>query len=234
MVIGYFQVILKKLLNLIIVIVAVAALAGIVYIVFFYDFTGKKITNEEKKISSPRGEIQPEEKTVVLSSENQKDLSVGKREISESEIAQENLKRMAASFAERFGSYSNHSNYSNISDLKIFMTDTMAAWADGFIEEIKAKQGASDIYYGVTTKAVATEVKKFDEGAAATAGQAGQAGQAAAGAGQAGEAEILVKTQKREASGTMDKAVVTYQDILIFFAKKNDSWKVDRAEWQEK
>jgi len=81
---------------------------------------------------------------------------------------------------------------------------------------------------------VATEVKKFDEGAAATAGQAGQAGQAAAGAGQAGEAEILVKTQKREASGTMDKAVVTYQDILIFFAKKNDSWKVDRAEWQEK
>lgn len=211
-----------------------AALAGIVYIVFFYDFTGKKITNEEKKISSPRGEIQPEEKTVVLSSENQKDLSVGKREISESEIAQENLKRMAASFAERFGSYSNHSNYSNISDLKIFMTDTMAAWADGFIEEIKAKQGASDIYYGVTTKAVATEVKKFDEGAAATAGQAGQAGQAAAGAGQAGEAEILVKTQKREASGTMDKAVVTYQDILIFFAKKNDSWKVDRAEWQEK
>jgi len=230
---------IKKLLNLIIVIVAVAALAGIVYIVFFYDFIVKKITNEEKKISSPRGEIQPEEKTVVLSSENQKDLSVGKREISESEIAQENLKRMAASFAERFGSYSNHSNYSNISDLKIFMTDTMAAWADGFIEEIKAKQGASDIYYGVTTKAVATEVKKFDEGAAATAGQAGQAAAGAtagatAGAGQAGEAEILVKTQKREASGTMDKAVVTYQDILIFFAKKNDSWKVDRAEWQEK
>ncbi len=203
----------RKFLNLIVIIIALVALAGIVYVVFFYDFIGKDRVSEEKKIFFPPEEIQEEGETIVLSSENQKGLSTGKREISQSEISEENLKRMAASFAERFGSYSNHSNYSNISDLKIFMTNTMQAWADGFVEEIKAKQGSSDIYYGVTTKAVATEVKKFDEGA--------------------GQAEILVKTQKRESSGTMDNAAVTYQDILIFFINESNSWKVDKAEWQK-
>jgi hypothetical protein len=204
----------KKLLNLIIVIIALAALAGVVYVVFFYDFTGKNIISGEKKIFSPTEEIQGEEETAVLSSENQQGLSAGKREISESEINQENLKRMAAAFAERFGSYSNHSNYSNISDLKIFMTGAMQVWADEFLEEIKAKQGPGDAYYGVTTKAISAEVKRFDD--------------------SAGQAEILVKTQKREASETMDNAVVTYQDILIVFSKENNSWKVDRAQWQEK
>ncbi|MFA4833937.1 MAG: hypothetical protein WC619_03770 [Patescibacteria group bacterium] len=203
----------KKFLNLIIAIIALAALTGIVYIVFFYDFTGKNIVSEEKKISSPPEETGGGGETMVLSSENQKGLSAGGKEMSQSEIAQENLKRMAASFAERFGSYSNHSNYSNISDLKIFMTGTMQAWADRFMEEIKAKQGSGDIYYGVTTKAVSAEVKVFDEGA--------------------GQAEILVKTQKREANETMDNASVAYQDILITFSKESGSWKVDKAEWQE-
>ncbi|MDD5290541.1 MAG: hypothetical protein PHZ04_00280 [Patescibacteria group bacterium] len=203
---------IKRFLNLIIALVSLAALAGLVYIVFFYDFTGKNIISREKNVSAPSAETGSEEETVVLSSENQKDLLAGKREISESEIAQENLKRMAASFAERFGSYSNHSSYSNISDLKIFMTSAMQAWADKFVEETKAKQGPNDAYYGVTTKAVAVEVKMFNEGA--------------------GQAEILVNTQKRESSGTMDNVSLTYQNILISFVKEADSWKVDGAEWQ--
>jgi len=31
----------------------------------------------------------------------------------------------------------------------------------------------------------------------------------------------------------MDNAAVTYQDILIFFIKESNSWKVDKAEWQK-
>jgi len=199
---------------LIVVIIALTALAGLVYIVFFYDFTGKNIISKEGKKTSFQEEAAPEEKTVVLSSENQKDLTAGKREISQSEISEENLIRMAASFAERFGSYSNHSNYSNISDLKIFMTENLQVWADKFIEETKLREGYSDTYYGISTKAVSTEIKKFDEGI--------------------GQAEILVKTQRRESSGTIDNAEVIYQDILISFIKEGNSWKVDKAEWQEK
>jgi len=213
LIIDYFQVMLKKLLNLIIVIVAVAALAGIVYIVFFYDFTGKKITNEEKKISSPRGEIQPEEKTVVLSSENQKDLSVGKREISESEIAQENLKRMAASFAERFGSFSNQSNYGNLEDLKIFMSAKMQAWSENYISREREINIDSSIYFGVITKSISSEIKKFDE--------------------NSGTAEILVSTKKSETKGRENIANY-YQNIILKFIKEKEVWKVDEANWQEK
>ncbi|MDD5031723.1 MAG: hypothetical protein PHR36_01605 [Patescibacteria group bacterium] len=203
----------KKLLNFIIITIAIAALAGIIYIIFFHDFTGKNLISGEKKVSSPSAETEGEG-VIVLSSENQKDLSAGGEGISESEIVRESLKRMAIAFAERFGSYSNHSNYSNISDLKVFMTGAMQVWADRFIEETKAERGTSDVYYGITTKAIASEIKEIDE--------------------SAGQAEILVKAQKREASGTMDNTAVTYQDILISFAKENSFWKVDRAEWQEK
>lgn len=205
----------KKLLNLMVIIVALAALAGIVYVIFFYDFTGGNIfTGEKKEAPVEKKTEKPAEEITAQPATEGKKLETGKREISASEINLENLKRVAASFAERFGSYSNHSNYSNISDLKIFMTDAMQAWADGFIEEIKAKQGSSDIYYGVTTKTVSTEVKNFDE--------------------DTGQAEILVKTQRRESTGTMDNASIIYQDILISFVRERDSWKVDKAEWQEK
>ncbi|MDD5071400.1 MAG: hypothetical protein PHQ42_01560 [Patescibacteria group bacterium] len=202
----------KKLLNLLIAVIFLAALAGIVYVLFFYDFTGKNMGGEEREIFSPPEEFREEGEIMVLSSENQKNLTEGKGEMSQSEITRENLKRMAAFFAERFGSYSNHSNYNNIFDLKIFMTGSMQVWADKFVEETKAGRGASDVYYGVTTKAVAAEISGIDEGA--------------------GRAEILVKTQKREASGTMENSLVSYQDILLFFIEENNFWKVDRAEWQ--
>jgi hypothetical protein len=204
----------KKLLNFLVIIVALAALAGIVYILFFYDFTGKNMGGEEKKIFSLPEEFPEEGEIMVLSSENQKNLVGGREEMSQSEITRENLKRMAAFFAERFGSYSNHSNYNNIFDLKIFMTGSMQVWADKFVEETKTGWGSSDVYYGVTTKAVEAEIKEIDE--------------------SAGWAEILVKTQKREASGTMENTLVSYQDILLFFVEENNFWKVDRAEWQTK
>jgi hypothetical protein len=90
----------------------------------------------------------------------------------------------------------------------------MQVWADKFVEETKTGWGSSDVYYGVTTKAVEAEIKEIDE--------------------SAGWAEILVKTQKREASGTMENTLVSYQDILLFFVEENNFWKVDRAEWQTK
>ena len=63
------------------------------------------------------------------------------------------------------------------------------------------------------TKAIFQEVKKFDD--------------------DVGEAEILVKTQRREATGTMTNTTNFYQDIIIAFLKNGNAWKVDRANWQE-
>lgn len=192
---------------------ALAILAGIFYIVLFYDFGRINIFTGEKKETPVQEEAaKPVEEIVARPIDEEKNLDVGGGEIEKSAISAESLKRIALSFAERFGSYSNHSNYSNILDLKIFMTDDMRAWADKFVQEAKVKDKYSDIYYGTTTKAILVQEKKFDE--------------------DTGQAVFLVKTQRRESMGDMGNASTIYQDVLLFFVKERDSWKVDKAEWQ--
>jgi hypothetical protein len=197
-------------------IAALAVLAGIFYVIFFHDFTGGNIitgNKEENNIEEIINQDMVEEIKVQPADENkiQEIVSVS---TSESEVGEESLKRIASSFSERFGSYSNHSGYSNILDLKIFMTKSMQVWADEFVRETKAKEEYGGIYYGITTKAVSAEVKKFDD--------------------DTGQADIFVDTQRRESAGEMGNATISYQSILISFIRENGSWKVNRAEWQEK
>ncbi len=122
------------------------------------------------------------------------------------------LERMASSFAERFGSYSNQAGFSNIYDLQVFMTANMQKWSIDYIEQMKKKQADSLIYYGITTMAVTTELKSFDD--------------------DEGKAEALIKTQRRESVGTFDNSKTFYQDISIYFVKENGVWKVDKAAWK--
>lgn len=123
-----------------------------------------------------------------------------------------NLTKTAAVFAEKFGSYSNQeAGYDNIRDLRIFMTDAMKVWSERFIVESGAKT-ADDIYYGVTTKALSSKMINFNEDEA--------------------RAEIMIKTQRREAIGDSSNFQVNYQDIKIIMKKVGDIWKVDGAYWQ--
>jgi hypothetical protein len=133
-------------------------------------------------------------------------------EVTNEEKLKTDLSRMAAAFAERFGSYSNQSNFENILDLKNFMTNQMQAWADDFIAKSRAERPDTSIYWGVTTKALKTTILNFDE--------------------TKGVAEILVSTQRREATGTTTNARIYYQDIAIKFVKENGVWKVDEAIWK--
>jgi len=73
----------------------------------------------------------------------------------------------------------------------------------------------SEIYYGITTKAVAQELKEFDE--------------------DVGKARVMVKTRRREATiSTNNYSNVFSQDIELSFVKENGSWRVDNAFWQTK
>jgi len=126
-------------------------------------------------------------------------------------IAKTNLVKVAESFAERLGSYSNQANFSNISDLKLYMTASMKNWADKYVAANK-KSGYSGVYQGVTTQAVSTEVKKFDDAN--------------------GQADILIHTQKVSVKGT-SSPVTAYQDITITFVKQNNTWLVDNAVWKK-
>lgn len=127
--------------------------------------------------------------------------------------SESSLKAIARSFAERFGTYSNHSDYENIEHLLPYMTSQMKQWATNFVEGQRASAGYAGIYFGTTTKALSVETLLFSE--------------------ETGTAEFLVQTQRKESTGATSNARIYYQDIKIKFEKEEQSvWKVDQSWWQ--
>jgi len=196
----------KKIIKILIIIFALILLIAIIYYLFFYQ-AGPKVMEKIKE--QPDTTQQPASEAQLPGAAGEK--AVIKSKIKEDKIDETALMRMAAAFAERFGSFSNQSNYGNISDLKIFMSAKMRDWADDFVAREKQKNAETAVYSGVTTKALYQEVKEFDE--------------------PGGRAEISVKTQRREITGDIEAAAF-YQDIAIKFVKEKGEWKVDSAEWQ--
>jgi hypothetical protein len=123
----------------------------------------------------------------------------------------EDIKKIAMPFAERFGSFSNQSNYDNFTDLKIFMTDKMSAWADNYVAQLKKGDQDNTVYYGLTTTAISGEVRKFDAAA--------------------GQAEVLIATQRREVKN--GQTTNFNQDILLNLMRVKNEWKFDAAFWQK-
>ncbi|MBN2884686.1 hypothetical protein JXE04_02050 [Patescibacteria group bacterium] len=120
------------------------------------------------------------------------------------------ITKLASAFAERLGSYSNQSNYSNFEDLNIFMTDSMRDWAKTYVEKMRQENPYSGSYYGVTTKAVSTEVNEFDD--------------------DLGSAEVIIGTQRKEIN--FNGSENNYQQNLrLTFVKQSDQWLVDGAYW---
>jgi len=209
-------------------------LAGIVYVVFlnktfisdFIDrFTKKEVVQEEIKMEDAAGlgnsdnkntdSTGSDVKRITMDGEEGDNPVYSNDEQDVDDMNREDLERMAASFGERYGSYSNHSNFSNIVDLKIFMSKKMKKWADDYIAEQKSKESVDDIYYGIITKSIGTEILEFNE--------------------DAEKVEILVQTRRREAIGTTSNiSDVFNQGIIITFAKEMGAWKVDSANWQNK
>lgn len=122
----------------------------------------------------------------------------------------EDIAKLASAVAERLGSFSNQSDYSNFADLNIFMTESMRTWAKDYVEKTKASNPYNGSYYGMTTKAVATEVKSFNE--------------------ETGQAEVIISTQRRETK--IDGGENNFQqDLRLVFVKENNQWLVDGAYW---
>lgn len=123
---------------------------------------------------------------------------------------QGNMKRIAAAFAERYGSYSNVGDFENVLDLKVYMTESMQAWADSYVAEARTKPRSAE-YAGTTTRAISVDVSAIDEGA--------------------GTASLTVKTQRRETGSTVGSDRVYYQDLKFEFLKSGDVWKVNSVAW---
>ena len=219
----------KKIFGFIIILVGVILLAGIIYVFFAGDFLnliGK--TNDDPTISNNKNNEIPKVLNInedrINSSQDSAskdpreitigDLDENNTETEDKQVGKKDLIRIAGSFAERFGTYSNQSNFGNISSLKIFMSSKMKKWSDSYIKEQKEKNYDFSIYYGITTKTIASELKDFDD--------------------DLGFASVLISTRRREATGTMNNYSNTFnQDILIDFAMEDGAWKVDSVYWRE-
>jgi len=200
-------------------------LAGIVYFVFLANFLGgapgktdnRAITGntDGQTAATSEGEENKNVQKIVVDV-NDLETTLVPPPIAKQDpvqVKKDDLKRLAASFAERFGSYSNQSNFGNITDLKIFMSRRMQGWADDYINARRGDGSANDLYYGITTKAVAQEVKDMDD--------------------DTGQASILVQTRRREATGSiLNTSNVFDQGVLVSLIRENGSWKVDSAVWQ--
>jgi len=122
------------------------------------------------------------------------------------------IKAIASTFTERFGSYSNQDNFSNLNSLRDLMTIKMRTWADQYIAQQIEESGDNSVYYGFTTKAVSVKIDDLDI--------------------TLGRAEVLVSTQRQEARGDINNPRVFYQDLKLSMTKNTEGWKVDEANWQ--
>jgi|AntRauTorcE11897_2_1112592.scaffolds.fasta_scaffold23441_2 hypothetical protein len=166
--------------------------------------------NEELEI---KNELEQETKPAPKNTQepaNQEEPTVysfDEEEEAQRETSEEDLKQIAFAISERFGSYSNEGKFGNISDLKIYMTNSMKSWADNYIEE-QSEIEYSGIYYGITTTALVGQVTEFNnESASAT-----------------------VTTKRKEVKDNQES--IFNQDIIINFNKVGDEYKVDGAYWQ--
>ena len=223
----------NKIFGVIIILIGLLLLSGIVYVVFFDQNILDSLLNKTKEAAIRENKPAKEEKKEAASIPESKNVKkivfsegesgdenepVGKKEAVSAVVnkfGKDDLKRMASSYAERFGSYSNQSNFSNIIDLKFFMSRKMQKWADSYVNEQRRINANNDIYYGITTKAISEEIKTYDD--------------------DIGQASILVKTRRREASSSTNNiSNVFAQNIIIDAVKENGAWKIDGARWEDK
>jgi hypothetical protein len=201
----------KRIWGVIIIILGLALIAGIVYVIFFYKFSSPP----EQITESPAvQQAEPLAQPIIKEPVEQQTAVQPVSPLKKAEVKQEDLARIAAAFAERFGSYSNQSDYGNIRDLQIFMTAKMKDWAENYIEDARARKTNTVIYYGIITKSISSEVKQFDQ--------------------DIGQAEVLVRTQRRESAGVSSNSSTFYQDIIIKYLREKGVWRIDGVGWQSK
>lgn len=191
----------KKLVAILIIIFALIILIGLVYFMFLASVKEKK-----PEATAPTAEEQPAETAV-------KEAAPPPAPVRKQQVTEEDLKRLAASFVERYGSYSNQSGYANIRDLEIFMSQAMKLWARNYMEQYGSQGRQTDIYYGITTKAVVVDTKQFDD--------------------YAGQAEFTVKTQRQESTGVSANVRSFQQDASAVIIKEGGVWKIERVKWEE-
>ncbi len=214
----------RKLIGILIILSGLFALGGIAYFMFIAPYlAGRAVDPPSAAVNTGTQDIPLKNVVIPVNTNNAQEIEDIKNkaviDVVEEEpndpgdvikAGQETLTRLSTSFVERFGTYSNYSNFNNITELKIFMSIKMRRWGDNFIKEQAGQY--NDIYYGITTKAISSEILDYDD--------------------NFGNAEIMIKTLRRESTGSTNNASTFYQDIILSMTKERGAWKVDSVTWQ--
>jgi len=201
----------RQKLGILVIVLALIVLLLIIYFGFIKKSSENTIPTNEPMIT---GQL-PTETETGSTTPSDKPRNYQQYNISREathQVDANDLAKLAMAFAERFGSYSNQSNYGNFTDLKIFMTDDLKTWVDNYVTDLKDKAQDSISYYGISTKALTSEVTQFND--------------------NIGQATIVVTTQRRESATQTDDS--TYiQNIKIDMLKVRGEWLVDGIYWEK-
>ena len=121
------------------------------------------------------------------------------------------LSSLAATFTERFGSYSSDSDYSNIKDLQTLMTLEMAAWSEIYIDELSVRYPTDGEFYGVSSRVISVKTNSLNV--------------------EEGNASFTLTVQRSETFG-VQSPVVKYQTLAMRMLYDGNAWKVDFAKWE--
>lgn len=194
--------------------VLIVVLFVLILLFVYFVFLGGKKKNPFSKPEIKTEEKTDEEKFIEMKEDAEsKIIYTFDEELERNrEWSEDDFKKMAAAFAERFGSYSNHSNYENIVQSKEFMTKKMRSWADSYLVELENNSEYSGEYYGMTSKVfVSPQIDNFNP--------------------KSGQVSVLVSVQRFETKGVSEERVFN-QDIKISYVKEGGEWLVDEASWQ--
>ncbi len=202
----------RKKLGIFIIIIGLLIIAAIIYFIFIRKPIEMVVPTDTVGTTTVQLPIEPDSSTINPGDRprNYQQYDISKE--APHETGANDVAKLAASFAERLGSFSNQSDYSNFDDLSIFMTETMRTWSKEYVAKMRTENPYNGTYYGITTKSISTEVKSFDE--------------------DKGAAEVIIVTSRREVK--LDGGENNYQQNLrLVFAKQNDQWLVDGAYWEK-
>ena len=165
-------------------------------------------TNKKSQVIVPSDVSKPTKIQVNLSRESSEKPRPVSFDISPADKLKKQLTKIAASFVERYGSYSNQSNFENLEDLLPIMSTTLKNKSQRIIRQGRQAGVHSVVYYGVTTKALNSRVLNFSM--------------------DTGRAEFKISTQRQEAVGSNLNNKVYYKDIIVEMVKEDGVWKVDK------
>lgn len=206
----------RRKVGILIMILGLILLMIFIYLSFFNKKTGDVLINDpQTKTESGLPSLPVIETGATTPGDaprNAQQYDISKEEVHLTDQA--DLEKRALLYSERLGSYSSQSDYGNFSDLQIYMSANMRAWADNYVAELRQESlGKTNEYYGIITKSLTANTEKFDN--------------------KAGQAKIIVETERRESGADGSMGTAYRQKIDLNFVKVNGEWLMDKAYWQK-